>query len=176
VPSYRGGSRKDGNCHFQEVPAQFEQVICPFLAWFIYKKLAMSLSWSIFPGAVLFILSPITLYIYTLFVHSLYSQSCKDRSLFTFLVGVMGGTNILTFHALPFLVVQRPTSVGSYMNYMLQHVCHHNKEVNFSAKTLFTDRIVVSCLFSFYNTFVPKCNFEPINTTGCQLIKWSSFL
>jgi hypothetical protein len=46
VPSYRGMSREDGNCHFQEVPAQFEQVICPFLTWFAYKKLVMSLSWQ----------------------------------------------------------------------------------------------------------------------------------
>jgi hypothetical protein len=57
------------------------------------------------------------------------------------------------FYALLFSAVQRPTSIGSYMNYMRQHVCHHNREVNFCVKTVFTHKIVVF-LFVFILKYI----------------------
>jgi len=88
-------------------------------------------------------------HIYAFLAHSSQSQSFKNRPLFTFLVRATGATIIISFHALLFSAVQRPTSVGCYMNYMRQHVCHHNREVNFYVKMVFTHRIVVFCLFAF---------------------------
>jgi hypothetical protein len=35
------------------MPAQLKQVICSFLTWSAYEKLAMSVTWQISPGSVL---------------------------------------------------------------------------------------------------------------------------